>query len=76
MGAISTVFILGVMEFLGILSNVDFHMTLTSWKPGAHSKSLSQSTMERQDSTVGNVPKYFSRAEAKRVSIARWKNAQ
>lgn len=72
MGALGAFSVLVVMAFLGILSNVDCHMILT----GDHSRSLSQSRMESRDSPVVNVPKYFSREEAKRVSIARWKKAQ
>lgn len=76
MGALSIVSILAVIAFLGTLSNVDGHRILRSCKPGAHLRSPRKSTLESRDSPVGNVPKYFSRAEAKRVSVARWKNAQ
>jgi len=76
MGALRIVSILVVIAFHGILSNVDCHMILRSCKDGAHLRSHSQATVERRDSPVLNVPKYFNRAEAKRVSVARWKNAQ
>lgn len=76
MDAIRNVSILAVIVFLGILSNVNGHRILKSCKPGAHLRSLSKSSVESRDSSVGNGPKYFSRAEAERVSVARWKNVQ
>lgn len=76
MGTFRIVSMLAVIAFLGILSNVDGHRVLRSGKPGAHLRSLSKSTLEGRDPPVGKVPKYSSREEAQRVSVARWRNAE
>jgi len=73
MGALRIDSILAVMLFLGILSSVASHNTLRSYKPLSHMKSFSRSSLESWDSPVANVPKYLNRAEAERVSAARWK---
>eukprot|EP00253_Pinus_taeda_P008781 PITA_08781 len=76
MGALRIVSILTVITFLGNIFNVDSHRILRSFKPVGHMKPFSKWSLESPDSQAVNVPTYLNRAEAERVSAARWKQAR
>lgn len=76
MGGLGIFSILAVIAFLGSLSQVGGHRLFRSCKPGACFRSRSKYAVESPDSRVVNVPTYFNRAEAERVSAVRWERAR